>query len=374
MAVLIRNRVGEPRCPSCREWSPNDAIFCTTCGLKLEDNTQAVTSPAEQRQDKPEIALTESNAAEDSEPDPEQVQENTKQFFESLRWPTMAWLMQNDITQRSILIVGSPEAGKSSKVDELIYDPDPQRGIIARYERKNVEIQKVQGEDLGQILEAEKWPRKRIQVIVSEDNTDKTFKKKSVAGFFEFRHKMEEKTGLKHGLVITIMTVHSFFKIPDEFRTIHIAALLFCDIPTSPDGTFQHSIYEKFIPNKADRAFLQENAELRLLDRERCGYAAWTRWGQPAGSKERTGIIYLPAPPETKKRFGLHFIWKWPARGEEGGPGEKLFTPPVIGFTVLLLGIIGWQIVKANWIGVVVWSTVLGAAFGLRLLLDRIRK
>jgi hypothetical protein len=325
-------------------------------------------------EDKPSATTTIDVVDAGSDPDPEQVQENTTEFFKSLRWPTMKWLKENDITQRSILIVGGMEAGKSSKVDEVIHDSDPQRGIIARYGRKNVAIQKVQGENLAQILEAEKWSRKLIQVIVVEDCTDKIFQKKSVAGSFELRHKMEEKTGLKHGLVITIMTVHSLFKIPDEFRTVNIAALLFCDIPTAPDGTFHHVIYEKFIPNKDDRAFLQENAELRLLDRWRCGYAAWTRWGQPAGSQERTGIIYLPAPPEAKKRrLGLHFSWKWPARGV-GGPGEKLFTRPVIGFTVLLLGIIGWQIVKANWIGVVVWSTVLGAAFGLRLLLDRIRK
>lgn len=37
---LVRNVIGEPRCPRCRQWSPKDALFCIYCGGKLSSSAR----------------------------------------------------------------------------------------------------------------------------------------------------------------------------------------------------------------------------------------------------------------------------------------------------------------------------------------------
>ena len=291
-------------------WSPRGAVYCLNCGEPLSQTTTPARTKEEQGDSakslfeeglidsKQYIALTKDSR------DPKQtsrrmtIHENTEHFFDSLQLPTWEEMREGQkcaIMQRHVVIMGSPESGKSAKVDTLLYHP--QHGIVTRYGHGNVGIQRVPGERFHEVLDAEKWPHKRIQVVVLEDCTSKTFQDKSMAGFWEIRHKMQEKTGYSHGLIVTIITAHSFYKIPDEFRTIQLAALLFSDIPTSPDGTFHHTIFEKFIPNAADREFLRKNMELRLRDRKRRGFAYWLRWGNPAG------IIWLPEVREQKARW-----------------------------------------------------------------------
>lgn len=340
------------RCASCGAPLTEDGPWCIMCGVRQEADPPKQNSAPVRAEAKPWT---------------EQVVENTKRFYESLQLPT--WEEMNSpelqgcaITQRRIVLNGAAESGKSANADTIIAH------IIGKYGRKKVATQIVEvtkGEDFAQVLEGE-WEKKPIQVIDLDDCTDKSFDRKEMLGrFWDFRHIMQQKTGFSRGLLVTIIVTHSFFKIPDQFRTSDVHATLFKDIPTSPKGTFHEQIFKQFIPEKRDRDRLLSIQEQRMRNFGMRGYAYWLRMGRPAG------FIYLPQVEERKRsrEFSL------PRLGFpkfSGGMEQRL---KYVGIYLLVGAVlVGGNVLKGNITGALFWALVMLLPLALILLAKRRRR
>lgn len=290
-------RVGETlldsHCASCGAELSKDGPYCIACGHKV---VNAVDPPDPSTIPDSELFDAKWRAS---------VQVNTSRFYNHLNLLPISkpqdrehgylndpMFQGNGIQPRLILIVGGQSSGKDAKLVTI------RQKVEQVYDGRNVGYQEAKGEAFRDILGAEKWPNRIIQVLSLNDVTDVSFKDDDLRDFFRIREVMQTKTGRSRGLVLLMIAGHTFYKIPTEFRA-HLDMILLSDLPTSPKGTFHREIYESWVPDKLDQERLRRIRLKRIGDPRWCGYAYMIDHGEPAG------FIYLPQV-EARKERTLH--------------------------------------------------------------------
>ena len=283
-ARLVRNVVGELRCPQCGEWNPKDADYCVYCGAPVGSKESLNSSP---------VLFT----AEWQK----HVTENTSQFFNALL-PTMGQLMNPElqgvaIKQKTLIIQGKQSSGKNTKASTIIHE------VRRRYGAKNVAVHQTEerrGSAQAQfrtILDAPEWPRKMIQCCVLQDCTNVKFTEQDLQEFWQIRHVMREKTGLSRGLILLIFTEHSYFEFQKQFR-LTPDMILMSDMPGNP--RHREECERTFITDKLDQQRISKLTQMRENNPKLCGYTYMVENGAPVG------FVHLPQVTEAKPRGKLH--------------------------------------------------------------------
>lgn len=268
--------LGEPRCPHCRVWSPKDADYCANCGLKFADY------PLANVRDAAWFAA---------------VRTNTRHFYDSLRLPPLAFLMQvpegDDIAieQRILLCVGEAASGKTAKTNRII------SYLIQVYGAENVAVLSAKGEEFRQIM-AGPWPHHLVIVIRMEDATEVKFTHEEIRDFFRSRHIMHDRTGLRNGLVLLVFTAHNLYDLQKELRT-KVPLLLLSDVPTNTWDLRDTRTY--LIPNEKDEECLRQLSLDRLVNRDLRRYCYFIESGRPVGIVDLPRVPPAPAPPQQQK-------------------------------------------------------------------------
>lgn len=276
VSKLVRNAVGEPRCPHCGEWNPTDAGYCEMCGVKLIDEEGKVVDV-------------------ESIPDAElfnqawmlKVAKHTDKFYDSLNLLPLEELKrrtgENAIEPRFIIIDGRQSSGKDSKTDTLVAHIQS----IGSY-RGNICFQEVSAENFHEVLHAQSWPRKMIQVIACQDATNVKFKEDpEIRDFWRIRQLVKGKTGLSQGLALLIFTCHNWFAFQKQFR-VETDAILISDLPT--DEYDKREYCRRFIPNPTDQE------RLKRIGLRKVREPAWKGYAYAVG----IGFIYMPRVPAIK--------------------------------------------------------------------------
>jgi hypothetical protein len=252
-----------------------------------------------------------------------QVAKNTAKFYDSpkLKLPLDELRKrtgENAIEQCVIVIAGSPGSGKDAKTDSIVnhvfteysvkkcpkchsWVSKTRQGWV-HCERKlppNAEVksrdfvsfQEVSAENFRAILDADSWPHKPITTLGLQDCTNVNFKEDpDVRDFWRIRHKTKEKTGLSQGLVLLILTCHSWFRLQKEFRT-EPDLVLISDLPK--DQYDRREYCRRFIPGEKDQE------RLRRIELKTTAAPSWRGFAYAVG----IGFIYLPeVPPITPDR------------------------------------------------------------------------
>jgi len=364
VSKLVRNAAGEPRCPNCMTWSSDrGAEYCLECGTKLIESQNSNSSPVDVS--RASEFLTDAELFNESWR--ASVQKNTARFFEHLNLLPISkpqdrehgylndpMLQGNAIQKRAIMILGGESSGKDAKLATIRHK------VEQVYDARNVAYQEAKGEAFRDILGAEKWPNKMIQVAGLNDCTDVDFKKDDLRDFFRIREVTQTKTGRSRGLVMLIMTGHTFYKIPTEFRQ-NTDMILLSDLPTSPKGTFHREIYESWVPDKLDQERLRRIRLKRIGDPRWCGYAYMIDHGEPAG------FVYLPQVTTQKKR-----AWSLSLPSVQVNVPERrdLFVP-LVGLLFLMLSV--YSLAVRNFTGALFWVFFV-AVIGLSWVLVKRRR
>lgn len=282
------------------------------------------------------------------------VLKNTERFYGALL-PSMEQLMNPELQgvatiERTTLLYGRMGSGKSAKTRTII------EKVRQFYGTKNVAVHEVMGEGFRAVLDAEKWPRRLIQVVAVHDCGRVKFSDADLRDFWRMRHIMAEKTGLSRGLVLLIFDSHSYFELPTVFRS-DTDMILMSDLPTNPFHKQQYKTF--FIPEEADQERLRQFARERLNNPKFCGYAYMLDHGEPAG------FIYLPQVAVQEKR-GLHL----PSIQVNAPEGRDLLVPlagAVLSFLTL------YSLAQSNFTGASFWG-ILALVIGVSWMLTRRRR
>jgi len=296
METVVRNVAGEPRCPHCLKWSRKDADYCADCGLKF------AAAPV---RDAAWFAT---------------VRTNTRHFYDSLRLPPLAFLMQEPegpegicddiaIEQRILLCVGEAASGKTAKTNRII------NYLVQVYGAENMAVLSAKGEEFRQVLAGE-WPTRLVIVIVLEDATEVRFTHDEIRDFFRIRHMMHERTGLRNGLVMLCLTAHNLYDLQKELRT-KVPLLLLSDVPTNTWDLRDTRTY--LIPNKEDEECLRQLSLERLVDRDLRRYCYFIESGRPVGIVDLPRVPLALAPPQQKPTHRIFQLFRKP-RAEQKPP------------------------------------------------------
>jgi len=171
--------------------------------------------------------------------------------FEDLQEPPLSRGSQNSVYHLNIVIYGKARRGKTELANSIVAH------ISQLYCRSRVHVA-YEITDLAAALGRGWEPGRLIQVLVVDDLTLAEHSMETYQKYFRIGHIMEEKTGQRNGLVVTILIVHRFFSLPKELRA-DIDLLAVKSVSTNPSDA------------NLLRAFLGDDlvAELSSLARRR---------------------------------------------------------------------------------------------------------
>ncbi len=141
----------------------------------------------------------------------------------SLRNPNSTW--ENAIEYRSILIIGEQGSGKTTLARSFAY------ALTERYGSGVFSGLEVGG--IASLLEYGTRVHSKVWFLVGEDLTMSKVPKPTLAGFFQVRNLIMQRTGLNRGLVVTGFNSHTLFGIERNLRTaFHM--LILKSVPVNP--------------------------------------------------------------------------------------------------------------------------------------------
>lgn len=130
---------------------------------------------------------------------------------------------------------------------------------------------------------------KPIQIIIFDDATSVSLSKKDQRRFCAMRHQMMEDTGLKEGIIFSILVTHDWYRLDANFRR---NAMLTCFLSVSPLDRYSRREYAKFLGD-AGVNFLSDRLSSSIR----------------FDSMKGTGLVVLPFSP--KKVEGKVGLLKW---------------------------------------------------------------
>jgi len=133
---------------------------------------------------------------------------------------------QNGIYHMNIVIYGKARRGKTELANSVVAN------ISQVYGESQVHVD-YEITDLETALEHGWLPDALVQVLVVDDLTLAEHSTETYQQYFRIGHLMEEKTGQRNGLVVTILIVHRFFSLPKELRA-DVDLLLVKSVSSSP--------------------------------------------------------------------------------------------------------------------------------------------
>jgi hypothetical protein len=133
---------------------------------------------------------------------------------------------QNGIYHLNIVIYGKARRGKTELANSVVAN------LCQVYEESQVHVD-YEITDLEAALEHGWLPDALVQVLVVDDLTLAEHSPETYQQYFRIGHLMEEKTGRRNGLVVTILIVHRFFSLPKELRA-DVDLLLVKSVSSSP--------------------------------------------------------------------------------------------------------------------------------------------
>ena len=133
---------------------------------------------------------------------------------------------QNGIYHLNIVIYGKARRGKTELANSVVAN------ICNAYGEDDVHVH-YEITDLEAALAYGWAPGKLVQILVVDDLTLTEHSVETYQRYFRIGHLMEEKTGQRNGLVVTILIVHRFFSLPKELRA-DIDLLLVKSVSSSP--------------------------------------------------------------------------------------------------------------------------------------------
>ena len=128
------------------------------------------------------------------------------------------------IKQRHVYILGRQERGKNNVAKWI------ENEAAARYGKKRLSVDLADAENFGVMLRS-KWQHRDIQFKVINDATEVCIPHEDVHSFFKIRHEMEERTGFRSGLCITLMLTHRIHNTPASMREGGYDSLLILSPP-----------------------------------------------------------------------------------------------------------------------------------------------
>ncbi len=118
---------------------------------------------------------------------------------------------QNSIYHLNIVIYGKARRGKTELANSIVAN------INQVYGQNQVHVG-YEITDLEAALDHGWLPGRLVQVLVVDDLTLAEHSVEAYQRYFRIGHIMEEKTGQRNGLIVTILIVHRFFSLPKELR------------------------------------------------------------------------------------------------------------------------------------------------------------
>lgn len=146
--------------------------------------------------------------------------------LEDLQVQTSSGASRNSIYHVNIVIYGKARRGKTELANSLAANINQAYGssrVHVAYEVTNLENALEHGWGSGRL----------VQVLVVDDLTLAEHAPETYQRYFRIGHIMEEKTGERNGLVVTILIVHRFFSLPKELRA-DIDLLIAKSVSTNP--------------------------------------------------------------------------------------------------------------------------------------------
>lgn len=219
----------------------------------------------------------------------------TKEFYNFLKIPKSEVFQGSDeerVKQILIIIAGTMGIGKTVFLENIIkeirdyYGEEKTNAVLTRVSTKVLlEYAFVGNKTLG-------WDAKKpIQILVFDDASSVKLNEEDQRRFCTLRHKMMNRTGLKEGVVYSILVTHDWFRLDPNFRR---NALVTCFLSVSPLDLYSRREYGRFITEEGVE-FLSKRLSKALREDKYKG----------------TGLVVLPFEPfPGYKKVGI-VKWKY---------------------------------------------------------------
>lgn len=219
----------------------------------------------------------------------------TEAFYNFLKIPETEVFKnstQERVKQILIIIAGTMGIGKTTLVENMI------KKIRSFYgeERTNTVYTQVSTEVLMEYAfkgnPDRDWDAKKpIQIIIFDDATSVKLTSKDQRVFCSVRHKMMEDTGMKEGIIYSILVTHDWYRLDPNFRR---NALVTCFLSVSPLDQYSRREYGKILGETGVNFLSERLSKAIRFDKEK-----------------GIGLIVLPLNPDitNSKKVG-RLEWK----------------------------------------------------------------
>ena len=148
----------------------------------------------------------------------------------------------NAIEYRNIMLLGSQGSGKTTTAQALAW-------VLGRkYGMSNV-VFAIQVAGIDRLLDVPTRTPGRCWLLCAEDITPAKIPRSRINQFFQVRHLIQQYTGLREGMCVTVFNSHTFHGLEKNLRDT-FDALIIKSVPTNP----------------YDRSILKRYFDARLLD------------------------------------------------------------------------------------------------------------
>lgn len=194
------------------------------------------------------------------------------------------------VKQMLLIIVGTMGIGKTKLVENMIHE------LQTRYAKQGLETNAVLTRVSTEVLlehcfrgnPNKGWDaRKPVQIIVFDDATSVKLSLADQQRLCALRHRMMEETGLKEGIIYSILITHDWYRLDPNFRR---NALITCFLSVPPLDRFAQREYKKFIEEDGTDFLLERLAKAIKFDKEK-GKGLVELPFNPALGEEKIGTI-----------------------------------------------------------------------------------
>ena len=198
---------------------------------------------------------------------------------------------QERVKQMLLIIVGTMGIGKTKLVEEIIHQ------LRIRYAKQGLEVNAVLTRvstkalvEYGFIGNPERgWDaQKPIQIIVFDDATSVKLTPEDQRRLCALRHRMMEDTGLKQGIIYTILVTHGWYRLDPVFRR---NALITCFLSVPPLDSYARREYKKLLEKDGTAFLLDRLARAIKFDDEKGKGLVVIPFNPTLGDDEKVGII-----------------------------------------------------------------------------------
>lgn len=244
----------------------------------------------------------------------------TKYFYEFLKIPKEEIFQgssEERVKQILIIIAGTMGIGKTKLIENIInelrtyYGEDDCNTVLTQISTEALVENAFRGSpDRG-------WnSKKHIQIIVFDDATSVSLSLKDQRRFCSLRHKMMEDTGLKEGVIYSILVTHDWYRLDPNFRR---NALVTCFLSVSPLDQYSRREYSKFIGETGVNFLSEKLSKAIRLDKEKGTGLVVLPFNPPVQNFKKVGRIKWDNLKDINyiiiKEKNDRLVWSWKKKG-----------------------------------------------------------